>query len=145
MPNWCSNKLTIEAEPAVVDGMVDYIKNNNGWFFNYLRPMPSYLNDRVHNCNGKEHTWYDWRSDNWGCKWDACDTAIVDVSSDDDGMKSVTVLFESPWAPPIYLYNFLHSIDVGVKATYSEPMMGFEGTYENGVDTEFSTFSEEAS
>lgn len=145
MPNWCSNEVTITAESVVIDGVVDSINNKNGRFFDYLRPMPTYLSERTAGGGtGKmPSSWYDWRSDNWGCKWDACETHIVEVSDKGDDTKSVTILFESPWAPPINLYNFLYSIDVDVKATYSEPMMGFKGSYSNGVDTEVDTLAEE--
>ena len=36
-------------------------------------------------------TWYDWRCEHWGCKWNSYDLYVVD----DD-----TIFISTPWAPP---------------------------------------------
>lgn len=127
MPNWCENELTITSNNELrkfIHDLNQYIIDNEGSFFQYLRPMPEYL---LHD-SGK---WYDWRVLNWGCKWDASDTEVVHL---DEERNSITIHFNSPWAPPIDLYDFIINLGIGleVDAIFEEEGMGFNGTYENG-------------
>lgn len=39
--------------------------------------------------------WYDWSHKNWGCKWNARDTKIEDLSND-----LYKIEFTTPWSPP---------------------------------------------
>ena len=48
--------------------------------------------------NYTEHgatTWFDWRCQNWGTKWNACNTEITDKGDD------VVLRFNTAWDPPI--------------------------------------------
>ncbi len=40
-------------------------------------------------------SWYDWRWENWGTKWNACDTEIVEVHG------RIGVRFSTAWEPPV--------------------------------------------
>lgn len=141
MPNWCSNEVTITYNKETrnsntfIQELEKYIDENGGSFFQYLRPMPEYM-ARI------DDTWYDWRTQNWGCKWDACETHIVYSNY---LMNTITLQFETPWAPPVELYNFLSELGFKVSATFSEPMMNFKGTYELGeyYEEEYETINEE--
>lgn len=43
------------------------------------------------------HTcWYNWRTKNWGTKWDACDSVINEIEE-----ASYSVSFQTAWAPPV--------------------------------------------
>ena len=127
MPNWCENELTItdnKESRHFINELNQYIIDNEGRFFQYLYPMPEYL---LH----ASDKWYNWRVENWGCKWDACETEVVHL---DDENNCITIHFNSPWAPPIELYDFLINLEIGleVDAIFEEEGMGISGTYENG-------------
>lgn len=55
--------------------------------------------------NYREHkaiSWYDWRSENWGTKWNA-------YGQDHDKNKDDTIWFQTAWASPVNLINELSS------------------------------------
>ena len=91
MPNWCENELRITNNTErrhFINKLNQYIIDNDGRFFQYLRPMPEYL---LH----ASDKWYDWRVENWGCKWDACETEVVHL---DEENNCITIQFNSPWS-----------------------------------------------
>lgn len=47
-------------------------------------------------------TWYDWRLDHWGVKWDACDSYLTD-----DG----DIVFNTPWDTPKLILKRLADIE----------------------------------
>ena len=47
------------------------------------------------------------------------------------------VLFDSPWGPPIQLYENMLTGDYEVYAEYYESGMSFVGRYTNGVDESY--------
>jgi len=128
MPNWCLNKLTVEhADPAMLDRFVKTY--NKGTVCNEFIREPSDIGEG----------WWDWRINNWGVKWDIG----ADEGTDREewhGLKATVVgnqascSFDSPWGPPIGLYNELTDLGYNVKASYFEPGMAFCGLYDNGVD-----------
>ena len=129
MPNWCSNTITINnLSREQVKDMLRYIEENEGRFFQYFRPRPKKYDD----------DWYDWNLKNWGTKWDACDTYITEF-----GVDFVSIDFESAWAPPTELYFYMHDKGYKFVAKYAEPMMGFAGIFDNGMDMCWETLSEE--
>lgn len=124
MPNWCSNTITITAdEPGKLQEFVDFLEEKDGkdWF-DFFRPSPEEL---------KEEGWYEWNVDNWGCKWN-CDAQDWSVPED---LSSVSFWFDSPWSPPVELYNFItDSTEFHVSAEYNEEGMGFVGRFVDGED-----------
>ncbi len=67
--------------------------------------------------NYTEHgatTWYDWRIQNWGTKWNACDTEIKENGD------NVSVLFNTAWAPPINALNELAKHADFIDITHTE-------------------------
>lgn len=118
MPNWCANTLTLTHEDASkIDALEAEIKRYEdgqyvGEFFNFLRPNPSGQWD------------YGWSVDNWGTKWDA------EVNDwDRDGNTITFYYFDTAWAPPIALYDYLTENGWGVEAMYHEPGVQFCGIY----------------
>jgi hypothetical protein len=79
--------------------------------------------------------WYDWRVANWGCKWDV-DTDNLEYTDNGDGTASIAGFFDSPWGPPIEVYNtFCDDMDnCHLEAFYEEGGMDFAGHYDNGSD-----------
>jgi len=124
MPNWCDNTLRLSNEnKSKLDEVEAELlkKTDEGYFaarlFEHFRPNPS-------------GEWeYDWSLNNWGTKWDA---SIIDWERHDD--ENLTVYFETAWAPPIALYDYLTEQGWVVEAFYNEPGMCFAGNYDNGTD-----------
>jgi hypothetical protein len=56
--------------------------------------------------------------------------------------NTVTLSFESAWAPPTGAYETMMELGFGVKAFYYEPGMCFVGKWEDGVDDYFEYGSE---
>lgn len=84
-------------------------------------------------------TWYDWRINNWGTKWNACDSSISDN----------TVIFETAWSAPENIYRKLSESGCDFSAGYADENIGFStGVYEsyNGTltHTEFDVGSRDA-
>jgi len=113
MPNWCYNNLDITAtndEQKAVLEKVSKAEAQEVW---------------VDGCNN----WYDWQVQNWGTKWDP----EIFGSCNYDG-ETLTVSFESAWAPPIAFYEWLVEQGYEVSANYYEPGMDYAGEWVNGDD-----------
>ena len=120
MPNWCYNTATVYNEDKTkIDGLEQELLKENAEPFNHLRPRPA----------GEEDNWNSWNCNNWGCKWDV---SIMDWERQDD--NTIVMHFDSPWSPPVVLYEFLDSDGWSVRAYYHEPGMGFAGRFEDGYD-----------
>ena len=124
MPNWCYNRAKFtHTDPKKLDKLekaLEKAKKAEGGehFFNALRKRPKEEQD----------SWYSWNIENWGCKWDAFPT---DYERDEN---SITAYFDTPWGPPIALYEYLDSQDWGIEAYYHEPGMCFCGSFIDGID-----------
>ena len=73
------------------------------------------------------HTdWYNWRVRNWGCKWDASESCIVE-----DSENVLSVEYDTAWAPNTGWVNFAAKVYPSLKFTLSfeEPGMAFCGVY----------------
>lgn len=147
MPNWCSNTIEIQGTKEEIKKFVSFLEEHNGkdWF-DFFRPCPQELKD-VGNVSMHEpgdekllekygHSdWYSWSIDNWGCKWncDAQDWITVENPNADEA--SVSFWFDSPWGPPITLYEFIHTdTEYILTAFYLEEGMAFVGKYSEGYD-----------
>ena len=126
MPNWCENKATIVC-PTVDDAtrLVEALQERR--MLASLVPMPPEVaKDPRPDVLGDAE--YEWRSDNWGVKWD------VNGSATQDG-RSVDISFDSPWCPPLEWYGAIENLGYKVDALYNESGMAFCGAYANGEDT----------
>ena len=84
-------------------------------------------------------TWYDWRINNWGTKWNAFDSSITDN----------TVIFTTAWSAPENIYRKLSESGCDFSAEYADENIGFNiGVYESDdgtlTHTEFDAGSKEA-
>jgi len=127
MPNWCSNSLKITAKNDTQRKLLDELEkqfdsSDKAVIFDMIKPTPLNL------LSGQG--WYDWRIKNWGTKWDA---TIVSASRKKD---TVTMYFETAWAPPIKVYKVLEEEGFKVEATYVEQGMQYAGYYKKGKDFE---------
>ena len=120
MPNWCSNNVTIEADPdsELFRKLMNSV-NDEKDLFNQFVPQPEFSNDQE---------WYGWNVENWGTKWDAQPSNIT--------WEGNTVSFglETAWAPPISLYEYIYNLGWQVEGLYHEGGMAFCGIWKDGDD-----------
>ena len=118
MPNWCSNHIQLSGKK--VNQLVKFLDKNQGKnFFDFFVP-PAKEND---------DNWYSYNQENYGCKWN-CDAN--DWVKEDE--EVVTVIFDSPWCPPLALFEKMFQEGWDVDAKYYEPGMCFVGHWYNGDD-----------
>lgn len=117
MPNWCSNTVYVKGEQKVLDTFIESCKGKSPRYkkhnptpkddvlnehvdagyeevrdleftFNALVPVPEEVCEKGYSAAG-----YNWQCDNWGTKWDACDSHVCER----DGQ--ITISFETAWSP----------------------------------------------
>jgi len=112
MPNWCQNILVVRSKTS--RDLQEFISKSfceadgSDAFFTLsgTHPMPKELENTPTTGMPEEEkqrliekygsaNWYDWRIDNWGCKWDVEGEIVGDFQKD-----LLRVEFESPWEPP---------------------------------------------
>jgi translation elongation factor EF-G len=72
---------------------------------------------------------YDWCVSNWGTKWDA---SVYDYHFEEDGRLYIS--FDTAWAPPTAILDYLYHNGYDVEAFYREEGMAFAGWYIDGED-----------
>ena len=123
MPNWCDNAATLTSSKEKIDALVAVLEDKeNQQVFQHLRPRPE----------SEEDNWYEWNCNNWGTKWDI---SVIDWERYD--VETVWISFETAWAPPLELYQFLFENDWHVDAVYHEGGMGYCGKWEDGESDEY--------
>ena len=138
MPNWCYNNVDITAttdeQKALLQRVVD--RGEDEGVFEIVRPLPEALRDTVKGTGEEDQTvfvdgcnnWYDWQVNHWGTKWD-----VNPIDEQFDG-ETLSLSFDSAWAPPIQFYEYLQELGFQVFANYYEPGMGFAGEWNDGDD-----------
>jgi hypothetical protein len=135
MPNWCYNTATFTNEDITkVDALEKFLdeldEKKEDSLFSFFRPRPE----------EKKDEWYDWNVTNWGCKWDASVHGYERTSDD-----QITVTFDTPWAPPNVLYEYLaRETDWYPAAYYLEEGMAFVG-YVDGEEDDYYEYTDAAS
>ena len=82
MPNWCMNTLEYSNR---IDEISEFIKDESEAIsFNKIVPRPDEFNE--------DGRWYNWNIENWGTKWDACESSTVS-----DGV----IIFNTAWGPSL--------------------------------------------
>jgi hypothetical protein len=125
MPNWCSNVATINnGNSELIDAIENELKKpkDDVALFQSLRPRPA----------DQEEDWYGWNTGHWGTKWDA---SIYDYERLDE--NNIRINFDTAWAPPVALYDYLFEEGYDTTAYYDECGMGFCGKYEFGMDDHY--------
>ena len=141
MPNWCSNTLYLEHEdPAMIKRAADAFAR--GELLNEFIPVPAELKEVTapnREPNRQElfekygySDWYDFCCGSWGTKWDVGDSTGVNEISDDG--TSVSMYFDSAWAPPIAAYEHFEVLGFRVFAKYYESGCAFAGIYDDCGD-----------
>lgn len=132
MPNWCMNSATIKhADPEVISKIAEAF--TKGEFLQAVVPMPADPEPEK-NALPSLPNWYNWRVENWGCKWDVgidkCGGSLNRMSP-----TEIIINFDSPWAPPVEAYTTMVLNGFDVVAMYFEPGMCFYGRFDNGIDS----------
>jgi len=151
MPNWCNNTLELHHEdPAMIERAKKAFAE--GKLLEEFVPVPASLHivaGRVGDDNDEAQkkleedtarniathgyaNWYDYCVNEWGTKWDVGgegDQATV------TGPNSISMGFDSAWAPPIAAMEKFMDLGFKVKLIYWESGMCFCGLFdENGDD-----------
>jgi hypothetical protein len=147
MPNWCSNTIEIQGTKEQVNKFVSFLDEQSGkeWF-DFFHPCPQELkdvgdvsltapvNEDLFEKYGASD-WYTWSANNWGTKWNCDAQDWIKVESPNGDEASVSFWFDSPWGPPIALYQFIESnFTLQVTASYLEEGMQFVGQFVDGED-----------
>lgn len=131
MPNWVKNRVYFDDELVLKDMLVETEDGSMTFDFNKVLPMPKELEDRdkVYPINDKEEkkdkelidkygadNWYDWRVKNWGTKWNASGTFVIDKN---------TVEFDTAWCSPEPLIAMItHCYDCEAHVKYADEDLG---------------------
>jgi hypothetical protein len=124
MPNWITNKLTIEGPNALKVVKSLETKTEDGQVlaldFNKILPMPEHiykgnLGKDERKKYGKDN-WYDWSIANWGTKWNACASEA----------KDNVITFDTAWSPVVDLIVKLSDKhpENTFKCEYAEEFLG---------------------
>lgn len=124
MPNWVYNYASITGSVDDVDKFLDHIKtrperiSENDWqgpestlfsYHSFITLPDDVTDEEYHGTHGSgpdgplgdtPGNWYNWNTDNWGCKWDASSVEMSTWTDEPNSWKEVNLRFESPWSPP---------------------------------------------
>ena len=143
MPNWCFNRLKVYAHDGEESEkqLKKFVKENvnvdkeNGEALSFQGsvPRPKELDITAGTRTEDEEAqakineekyghkdWYSWCIDNWGTKWDACNSYV-----DDEDECEVVIAFETAWSPPLEWMQ---------KASEKYPLLVFEMNVEEESD-----------
>lgn len=144
MPNHCANTLKMTAatpEALVLLGELRHqLTLEDKKIFQTIHPCPdelmnataSFNPDEAHNTNREKYGyahWYEFCVAEWGTKWDAYEIDILE-----DTNYSITISFDTAWAPPTGIYAILMNKGFSVEATFVEQGCDFIGYWVNGHD-----------
>lgn len=128
MPNWAECRLTIEdCSPE----LAAYLQEN-GLSFDKIKPTPP------EKLTDEKGSWYQWRVDNWGTKWDLSEEDQRDVAdmllygkvNSDTEDADFTAHFDTAWEPPCQAIAALSAMfpNDNFVLSYLELGMMFGGT-----------------
>ena len=150
MPNWCNNYLELEHEdPAMIERAQKAFEE--GKLLAEFCPVPESLHivagrvgddadaEQKKLLEATEHNlavhgygnWYDYCVNEWGTKWDVGADGQATLTSP----NTITMGFDSAWAPPVPAMEKFQDLGFKVKLIYWESGMCFAGLFdENGDD-----------
>ena len=107
MPNWTSNELIVTGKTEDVARFVDHIGQTMD--FENIIPPPAdmFRGDLLGEKERKEcaekgiPNWYDWQSEHWGTKWNACDCEEVILTPFEHTSYTKAIYrFDTAWSTP---------------------------------------------
>jgi len=114
MPNWCWNHLEVTGDEKQLQEFVEKSTKATKEEFSFEGTLP---------CGDRED-WYNWSCENWGTKWDACDSHVNESEP-----QCFSVGFDTAWSPPIaWIQNIMDKYpNLEFSLEYDEPGMCFGG------------------
>jgi hypothetical protein len=123
MPNWCENRVYLEASPAEIEAIIMAVQSDGDkGLLNYLRPEPEHGPE----IEGEMPNWWNWRVDNWGTKWEVHAEVVSHGVSD----GWINLAFDSAGSPPLKAFYAWEEADSGTRSfniRYIEGGMAFCG------------------
>ena len=104
-------------------------KHSDSKWLSQMLPITQKKSDELIKKYGSDN-WYDWCTENWTTKWDACDITLLD---EEDYLQYT---FDTAWGPPESIYFALieEHPQVNISWFYDEPGMEISG-YLKVMDT----------
>ena len=152
MPNWCYNRIRIDADSDQVEQLKEIhdIFENHSDPFNQILPIPDFKNipnekgelpklEQRLNPDGSvfyetynfpdgtnDDRWYHWCIENWGNKWEADVTGFEVLDYD-----TLEVEFQTAWSPPEGVVEKLREKfpELTFQCFYDEPGCEIAGYY----------------
>jgi len=154
MPNHCYQQVEICGPRFLVKELYGHLTKADPEFCQVVKPMPfeQWLAPKAKWRDYEVEGWYDWRVNNWGTKWDVVNVEITQSlllhdDEEDVAPESMSASFcfncWTAWAPPVPVWDKLHSMGISVDADYQDEGGMFEGRYLNGDDTTWTPEDEE--
>tara|TARA_R100001460_G_scaffold5911_3_gene15902 strand:+ start:553 stop:1134 length:582 start_codon:yes stop_codon:yes gene_type:complete len=126
MPNWCWNNLEVMCAEEHISELQDFVEKSTKatkeeFSFEGTHPMPEEIRETT---TADKPCWYDWSCDNWGTKWDACESHVNESEP-----QYFSVGFETAWSPPIaWIQNIMDKYpNLEFSLEYDEPGMAYGG------------------
>ena len=133
MPNWTENNVLFVGKKKQLETLKTMLKSkDNDFDFNNIIPMPKNifrgnLGREEEEKYGKNN-WYHWSIENWGTKWNACNTEIVD-----DTGNLLYYRFETAWDCPREIVDALMRMR---KTILKDISINWECVHEDGNEHE---------
>jgi hypothetical protein len=129
MPNHTDNRVTLShKDPQMIDYIYNIMNTEDTELLNHIIPMPP----EEELASG----WYEWRTENWGTKWD-----IYESHCDRIDANTLHLYFNTAWSPPIPVFHKLVDMGFDINAQYFDEGWLFIGqfTADDGVVDDFYT------
>jgi hypothetical protein len=130
MPNWCHTNMTITGAAEEIARFKQTCLPDGTFDFNAIVPMPPEIDPHERSGNPFP-AWYQWCCDNWGTKWNACDSVISRDEPD-----CLCCDFATAWCPPepifIKIGELFPTLKIKLNGSSVESDFAFEGGIENG-------------
>ena len=141
MPNYVFHDMTITGpQEERARFMQECFTDSDGgpqFDFNKMVPQPDFPEDEE---SGFPPTWYKWRCEHWGDKWNAVDTAVV------QGEGGIQLKFETAWSPPVPILERVAERfpELKIVGEYEDGQMNFAGWFSmHGGNIEHKNTTEE--
>ena len=159
MANICLNYLKIAGPKAVIKTLYQVMtREDNPMLFGYLRPEPDYSKTEVlptfPQVSGiqpvtTDHSWYDWRLQNWGTTQELSEEMRFDFHYEEGfpDYAAVKGCFETEGTLPRQAVQYFADANPGVKIQlfYYESELGFCGIYDTDGDSKHFSVSGKSS
>ena len=131
MPNWNENIITIEGDDYEINRLLEKSVGTASMDDGSDNEIP-FLMENFFPCPKKEDSdkpfdgWYQWRLQNWGCKWD------MDNVFCDRNKKEVELSYQTPWGPNSEFWDKISEDfpKLNITLSYYEGGMMFGGRVE---------------